>query len=156
MRISMFFISLFFSSFSCAEIHQWVDENGKTHFGDKPPINANTTIIEVEINTYESPNTEALKALLNPKEQVVMYSAEWCGVCKKAEQYFKKNKIKFKEYDIEKSNKGKRDYKKLEAKGVPVILVGDKRLNGFSEEAFESLYEQKQPNNDFKLIGKND
>jgi len=61
-----------------------------------------------------------------------MYSAAWCGICKKANEYFKANNIKYKEYDIDKSSKGKRILKKLGAKGVPVILVGDKHLNGFS------------------------
>ncbi|MGI9290354.1 MAG: glutaredoxin domain-containing protein [Gammaproteobacteria bacterium] len=70
-----------------------------------------------------------------------MYSTEWCGVCKKARNYFTANDIPFKEYDVEKSTKGARDYKKLNARGVPVILVGKSRLNGFSSGKFENLYE---------------
>jgi len=48
--------------------------------------------------------------------------------------------IRFTEYDIEKSSKGKRLYKNLGARGVPVILVGKKRMNGFSEAGFEKIY----------------
>lgn len=44
------------------------------------------------------------------------------------------------EYDVEKSSKGKRDFKRLGGTGVPIILVGQKRLNGFSWETFEKLY----------------
>ena len=123
-----------------AEILKWTDKDGKVHFGDKPPADAVTSVVKVKINTYESPNVEAMQDVLNPKDKVVMYSAEWCGVCKKAKKYFKANNIPYKDYDIEKSSKGKKDYKKLGAKGVPVILVGKKRLNGFSAGSFESIY----------------
>ena len=44
------------------------------------------------------------------------------------------------EYDIEKSSKGKRLYQDLGATGVPVILVGKQRMNGFSEAGFELIY----------------
>ncbi len=140
MKLIVLIISLFFAIGASADIHKWTDSEGKVHFGDKPPADAVSAVVEVRINTYESPNIEAWNEILNPKDKVVMYSAAWCGICKKAKAYFKKNKIKYKEYDIENSNKGKRDYKKLGAKGVPVILVGEKRLNGFSSESFESIY----------------
>jgi len=123
-----------------AEILKWTDKDGKVHFGDRPPADAVTSVVKVKINTYESPNVEAMQEVLNPKDKVVMYSAEWCGVCKKAKKYFKANNVPYKDYDIEKSSKGKKDYKKLGAKGVPVILVGKKRLNGFSAGSFESIY----------------
>jgi glutaredoxin len=69
-----------------------------------------------------------------------MFSASWCGVCKKARKYFRKNKIRFTEYDIEKSSRGKRLYRDLDATGVPVILVGKQRMNGFTESGFERIY----------------
>ncbi len=126
-------------------IHQWQDEDGNIHFGDKPPASVETTLITVKPNVYESPSIERNEIALGRGRSVVMYSAEWCGYCKKARKYFKANDIPFKEYDVEKSRKGQRDYKKLKAKGVPVILIGEKRLNGFSEKSFNSIYEQDEP-----------
>jgi len=140
MKLIVLITTLIFTISVSAEILKWTDSDGRVHFGDKPPPGAETSIVEVRINTYESPNIEALQEILNPKDKVVMYSAEWCGVCKKAKKYFRANNIPFKDYDIDKSSKGKKDYKKLGAKGVPVILVGKKRLNGFSAATFESIY----------------
>jgi len=140
MKLIVLITTLIFTISVSAEILKWTDSDGRVHFGDKPPPGAETSIVEVRINTYESPNIEALQEILNPKDKVVMYSAEWCGVCKKAKKYFRANNIPYKDYDIEKSSKGKKDYKKLGAKGVPVILVGKKRLNGFSAATFESIY----------------
>jgi glutaredoxin len=139
-KLILLISTLLFTIGVSAEILKWTDSDGRVHFGDKPPAGAETSIVEVKINTYESPNIEALQEILNPKDKVVMYSAEWCGVCKKAKKYFRANNIPYKDYDIDKSSKGKKDYKKLGAKGVPVILVGKKRLNGFSAATFESIY----------------
>jgi len=140
MKLILLISTLLFTIGVSAEILKWTDSDGRVHFGDKPPAGAETSIVEVKINTYESPNIEALQEILNPKDKVVMYSAKWCGVCKKAKKYFRANNIPYKDYDIEKSSKGRKDYKKLGAKGVPVILVGKKRLNGFSAATFESIY----------------
>jgi glutaredoxin len=126
-----------------AEIHKWRDRDGKIHFGDKPPAAAATEQITVKPNVYASPSIEALSEIFSQNEKVVMYGTTWCGYCKKARKYFSANGIRYKEYDIEHSEKGKRDYKKLGAKGIPVILVGKKRLNGFSERSFKRIYAPK-------------
>ncbi len=131
-----------------ADIHKWRDADGKTHFGDKPPADTETEQVLVRPNVYTSPSIEGLSEIFSREtgrheEKVVMYSTTWCGYCKKARRYFGANKIRYKEYDVENSAKGKRDYKKLGAKGIPVILVGKKRLNGFSEAAFERIYAPK-------------
>lgn len=130
---------------TAGDIHQWTDADGKIHFGDRPPADVETTLVTVKPNVYTSPSIETTAVALSEPDEVVMYSAEWCGYCKKARRYFVANGIRFKEYDVEKSRKGQRDFKKLRAKGVPVILVGDQRMNGFSESAFRKLYETHQP-----------
>jgi len=137
-----------------AEVYKWVDKTGRTHFSDQPPLNVESENIELgELVTYTSAkvvdnNSDVTELIKEEKskprnyrrKKVIMYSAAWCGVCTKAKNYFKKNKIPFTEYDIDKSKKGKKDFKKLKARGIPVILVGKKRLNGFSAEKFESIY----------------
>ena len=129
-----------------AEIYKWVDENGKVQFSDKPNPLAKSEKIEVKVNTYVAPIMvdDGSRAAEKPKKakpkKVVMYSAEWCGVCKKAKAYFEKNGIRYKEYDVEKSSKGKRDYKKMKGKGVPIILVGESKMIGFSPSRFQQMY----------------
>ena len=120
----------------------WTDKNGKKHFSDKPPVDVETSIVEIKLNTYESPNIESHKNAFIKNDKVVMYSAEWCGVCKKAKKYFDSNKVKYTDHDVENSSKGKRDYKRLKGRGVPIILVGDNRLNGFSQSKLESIYKK--------------
>jgi glutaredoxin len=128
------------ASFAHAEIHRWVDDQGKVHFGDRPPPDVEASVVKLRINTYESPSIEALAEVVSGGAEVVLYSTSWCGVCRKAKAYFDTNGIAYTEYDIEKSAKGKREFDRLGGRGVPVILVGDKRLNGFSSASFKKIY----------------
>ena len=153
-KIVLISLLLALSLVANAEVYKWVDKSGRTHFSDQPPLNQKSENIELdEIVTYSSAIVVKNDSLLNEepesqkrntkkyrKQKVVMYSPAWCRVCTTAKNYFIKNKIPFSEYDIDKSKKGKSDFKKLKARGVPVILVGKKRLNGFNVSKFKSIY----------------
>ena len=125
-----------------AEIYKWVDEHGKTHFTDSPPAGQLAEEVELKINTYTAVEVTPLEERLGKSDKVVMYSATWCGICTKAKQYFKANNIPFVVYDIETSRAGKQGFKQLKGRGVPIILVGGQRMNGFSVARFEKLYRQ--------------
>jgi glutaredoxin len=125
------------------QIYKWVDENGKTHFSSSPPAQGDAETVQPKItNVYTSQKSpESSETGDKPKKKnVVMYSATWCGVCKQAKTYFRAHHIPYREYDIEKSQKGRRDYKKLNGSGVPIILVDKQRMDGFSASRFESMY----------------
>lgn len=123
---------------AAAGIYRWVDDKGKVHFSDKPPHGQKSEAVTPRINTYKSVSYDS--ALVDTGSKVVMYSTAWCGYCKKARQYFKRKGIAFTEYDIEKNARAKAEYDRMGARGVPVILVGKRRMNGFSEAGFERLY----------------
>ncbi len=128
-----------------AEIYRWTDAEGRVHFGDNPEQPDTAESVTIKVNTYESVSYESVRNINfdNPARRtskVVMYSTDWCGYCRKAREYFRSQKIAFVEYDIEKDPGAKREYDALGAKGVPVILVGDKRMNGFSPGGFQKIY----------------
>lgn len=70
---------------------------------------------------------------------VVMYSTQWCPYCRKAHAYFKRHKFSYVEYDIEASAQNLANFRALNGRGVPLITVGDKRMQGFSPKSFEDL-----------------
>lgn len=123
-----------------AQVYKWTDEFGRIHFTDSPPKGAKTKQIEISpLNTYNSPSQESINNTLSrptgitaKKAKVIVYSTTWCGVCKKAKRWLRQNKIAFSEYDVEKTARGKRDYKKMNGRGVPIIKIGKQRFNGFS------------------------
>lgn len=130
-----------------AEIFTWKDASGKVHFGDKPPNNTRPEQVQVEINSYTQVSIEPSNVTLSSSpgntQSVVMYSTEWCRYCKMAREYFKAHHIPFKDHDIETSAKAKKEYKSIGGRGVPVILVGQSRMNGFSEAGFRNIYGKK-------------
>ena len=136
-----------------AEIYQWTDKDGGVHFSDQAPEKAVAERIgkKLLINSYpgidvtnsdflDQRDTERRAKARHKRRRVVMYSAVWCGVCKRARQYFKANKIPFKEYDVETSAKGKQDYLRMKGRGVPIILVASQRMDGFNGARFKQLY----------------
>ena len=54
-------------------------------------------------------------------------------------QYLTSNKVKFTEYDIEKSNLGYQLYRSLGGKGVPVVKVGETVLYGYNSEKLKQV-----------------
>ena len=131
---------LFSSACFSADIHQWRDRDGGTYFGDRPPPGMQSSPVTVEPNVYQGTGSDAPSASVEQHHKVVLYSTTRCGYCRQARTYFRANDIVFEEYDVEKSLKGKRDYKRLGARGVPIILVDRKRLDGFSQASFERIY----------------
>ena len=121
-----------------AEIYKWTDEKGLIHYSSEKPDNHEFTEIGAEVNTYSSVSYDASK--IDTGKNVVIFSTSWCGTCKKAKTYMRRQGIPFTEYDIEKSSRAKSLYKQLDATGVPVILVGKERMNGFSEAGFKRIY----------------
>lgn len=145
----VFISALFITGSSNAEIYKWRDKDGNLHFGDKPPVEAKSQKVKLRVNTYEDVQvfdreawTEDRKKKSSAK-RVVMYSTQWCGVCKKAKNYFAKNKIPYTSYDIENNKKAQMDFKAMGATGVPVILIGNKKMLGFSPGRFQKLYAAK-------------
>lgn len=124
-----------------AEIYKWTDAQGRVHYGDNPADTVQAEKVTVEINSYEHVSYDAVdSSQAVDSRKVIMYSTSWCGYCKQARRYFQQQGIAFTEFDIEKDRGAKRRYDKLGGRGVPVILVGEKRMNGFSVQGFQRLY----------------
>jgi len=72
---------------------------------------------------------------------VTMYSAAWCGVCKKARAFLSAEGIPFVEKDIEKDPSAAEELRKKAAAagvatgGVPMFDVGGKVLGGFDQQS---------------------
>jgi len=134
-----------------AGIYKWIDADGRVQFSDRPPAEAGAEQVELSpINTYKGVSIESYEEPEDPgskgrkpgkSKKVVMYSASWCGVCTRARRFFKAEGIPFRELDVEKSQSAKREWERMNARGVPVILVGDQRMTGFSEAGFMQLYQ---------------
>ena len=129
-----------------AGMYKYTDENGRVHYTNKPPSTVTSHPVNTKINTYSSSlpsNKDPAESNTSAKRKAVtIYTASWCGVCTKAIAYMRKNDIVFTEYDIETSTKGRRDFERMKGRGVPIIMVGDMRMNGFNQRRFEQMIER--------------
>jgi glutaredoxin len=73
-------------------------------------------------------------------DKVIMLATTWCGFCKRAREFFRKNNVPYTEYDVEKMHRySAADAGKIQqlrstiSTGVPLILIGDAPIRGFSE-----------------------
>ena len=125
-----------------AEIYRWTDAEGRVHFSDEPHNTMPSEQVSVRVNSYESVTYESLGSYTPPNDRrVIMYSTSWCTYCKKARNYFERNRVRYVEYDIEESSRAKEEFDQLGGKGVPLIVVGRTKMSGFSEAGFREIYD---------------
>ncbi|KAB0667237.1 DUF4124 domain-containing protein [Oryzomonas japonica] len=157
--LALIILSLGFS-LAGAEMYKWVDENGVVTFKDTPPpaskkrrkvkVYSDSDFAPAPLtqpqpqpakhNTTKSalaPTPPAPPKKENFSGTVELYVTDWCGYCKKAQAYLKGRGIPYVAYDIEKDGTAHKRYKELGGRGVPLIIIGSNKMNGFSQESLE-------------------
>lgn len=124
-----------------AEVYRWIDKDGKVHFGDQPPPEADAQRRKYTDNTInsESSNYEINRAA--KAAPVVLYTAPDCKeTCDKARALLGKRKIPFSERslvaqtDIEAAGKELGTDKPI----VPSMMVGRQANSGYSESGWNA------------------
>ena len=128
------------------QIYRWVDASGRVQYSaEKPPSGAAASVIQPRVSAVGGNAASGSKAPAAKGERaagkpaVKMYATDWCPYCKQAREYFARNGIAYIELDIEKSEAAKAEHKSIGGRGIPVILVGNERMNGFSEQRMAQM-----------------
>lgn len=125
---------------SAQQIHRWVGADGRVQYSDKPPPGVTSRPVEARINSYSgTPVVSGTPSPAATRPEIKMYATDWCPYCKKAQAFFAQQGIRYTHVDIEKSDAARAEYQRLGGRGVPVILVGSQRMNGFSEERLAQM-----------------
>jgi glutaredoxin len=74
-----------------------------------------------------------------PAVRVVLYSAEWCGWCKKAKRHLDRKGVEYELRDIDSPQNLEELVAKTGQRGIPVLDVGGRVVTGFSPEQYDSL-----------------
>ena len=122
------------------QVYRWVDGNGRVQYGDKPPPGVKAAAVQSRISSYSgTPTVTGSASAGASRPEVKMYVTEWCGYCKQARAYLSRQGIRHTELDVEKSAAARAEYQGLQGRGVPVILVGTQRMNGYSEDRLAQM-----------------
>ena len=73
----------------------------------------------------------------NAARPVVIYTTSHGGYCVKAKQYLAQKGVAYQEINVENSSTAQAEFKRLGGNGVPLILVGDRRIEGFDQAALD-------------------
>jgi glutaredoxin len=127
---------------AASDIYRWTDAQGKVHYSDSPPPEAKAKQIKIKINSIEGPavvSTMRDAPAAKPKDRVKIFTAVWCGYCKKAKAHLTRRGVPFEEVDIEAGERGRSEFARIGGRGVPVILVGNQRMDGFDAQGLDAM-----------------
>jgi glutaredoxin len=128
-------------SLAGAQLYKWTDAEGRVQYSDKAP-DKGVKKLDLKINTYSgAPVVSSLgkPAAGGAKGSVKLYTTTWCGYCTKARAHLKSKGIQYEDLDVEKSAHGKQEYASLKGRGVPVILIGSQRMDGFDPARMDTM-----------------
>lgn len=114
-------------------------------FADLTRKDADGQYSVVVVSRYDGAKGPASALTPTPDGAVVLYSAQWCGYCKKAKKWFGEKGVAFIERDVEKQPgaqqelQGKLKEAGISAGGIPVIDVAGDIVVGFDKPRLQAL-----------------
>jgi len=66
--------------------------------------------------------------------EIIMYSSQNCPYCYIAKEFFKKHKLAYTEYDIDRSEKNMQMFYLLGGRGTPLVIINKEIIYGFDEQ----------------------
>lgn len=126
-----------------AKLYKWVDKYGNISYQDRPPPPGSGYVEEKDVQTSKGKTGAADASGAAQKSPVVLYLIPQCSSCDLARAYLQKRKVPFAEKNIKGDFKLQEELKaKAGELSVPVILIGEKVLKGYTEAWLESELDQ--------------
>jgi len=129
--------------------YQWVDSAGDVHFVSRledVPERWRDRAGRVEMGSplnraaTRRPSIRPFAALAAPDPDVVVYTAPWCGWCRKTVAFLDRNGVDYTNKDIEANPGFKRELIEKSGGGsIPVVEVGGELIRGYSPSRMEQL-----------------
>ena len=127
---------------AASDIFKWTDPQGHVHYSDSPPPEAKAQQIKVKIKSIQGPavvSTMQGAPAAKAKDKVRMYTAVWCGYCKRAKAHLAARAVAYDEVDVEATQRGQNEFRQLGGRGIPIILVGSQRMDGFDANGLDAM-----------------
>lgn len=89
-----------------------------------------------------SPQPSPRKTRLAPPPRsvnVTLYSAAWCGYCKRAKSYLVAHAIPYENIDVDTPD-GRDAFERAGKGGIPLLVAGKRRVRGFKQEGYDAFF----------------
>jgi len=135
-------------------LYKFVGPDGKIVYSDRPPANGK---VEKTLHIQSPPNSVLPGATVGELTRLrkearpatsaltgtVMFSASWCGYCRKAKAYLSEHGVTYKEVDID-TPEGKAAFAIASTEnGVPYLLKNGEGVRGYSKEAYDEFFAKR-------------
>ena len=126
-----------------AQIYKWTDSQGRVHFSDHPPEQGHAETVKIHIPSFGGPAVVS-RISSNPGSSaghcsVTIYTTQSCPYCMQAKAFLSSKGIGYRERDVGSDDGARQEFARLNGRGVPVILVGDQRMDGFDQGRLTNL-----------------
>jgi len=70
--------------------------------------------------------------------RITLYTTRNCPQCRLAKQYLQQKGLRFQEFDVQQNVRAQKAFARLGARGVPVIMIGETRIDGFDRRRLDA------------------
>jgi glutaredoxin len=70
---------------------------------------------------------------------VTLYSAAWCGYCKRAKSYLVEHAIPYENVDVDTPD-GRDAFERAGKGGIPLLVAGKRRVRGFKQDGYDAFF----------------
>jgi hypothetical protein len=122
-----------------SSVYRWVDQDGKVHFSDAPPPDSAKEVTQKRMGSggYDEGQLPYATQQAMRRSPVTLYSSGNCGeLCANGRTLLVNRGIPYSEKDG--ASEAETIKKLTGALQVPVLVVGDRALSGFSEDAWNA------------------
>ena len=161
-RTAMCLVTLVIAMTASADtVYKAVGPDGEITYSDKPPSDrarANTLEFRNLPSSPLPPEVLRFREQLEKSAQgrisaarapragdVDLFTAAWCGHCKRAKSHLAAAQINYIEYDIENADGMRAFIGAGGSGGVPLLVAGERRVQGYSAQAYDRLAAALRP-----------
>jgi glutaredoxin len=136
--------------------YQFVDDRGRVHFVERLEAvpaawRATMGYVELDVPPPLSPlearlardargvRTGRAASAAPGATNVVLYSAEWCGACRKAKRHLDSRDVRYELRDVDDPRHLESLVETTGRKGIPVLLVDGRVVSGFNAARYDEL-----------------
>lgn len=74
--------------------------------------------------------------------RITLYSSTNCAFCERAREFLRRNRLPFRDASVDTSRRAFSEFQRLGARGVPLLLIGEHRLEGFDPRRLTALLQK--------------